>query len=57
MGEGCSVIECIAGANVLWHVNVREKSDLVKKSDLKEKKKKAYIILGPKIILPSENGV
>jgi hypothetical protein len=57
MGEGCSVIECIAGANVLWHVDVREKSDLVKKSDLKEKKKKAYIISGPKIILPSENGV
>jgi hypothetical protein len=45
----------VVGVKVFWHVDVREKSDLEKKTTWK-KKKKAYIVSGLKIILPSENG-
>jgi hypothetical protein len=53
--RGDSKLICVVGAKVFWHVDIREKSNLEKKNDLEEKKK-AYIISGLKIILPSENG-
>jgi hypothetical protein len=48
---------CCGSQCPLGHVDVREKSDLEKKKTTWKIKKKAYIISGPKIILPSENGV